>query len=198
MVLIDQGRCRGYRVCVKGCPYKKSMFRSTTRISEKCIACYPKAEQGLISQCFEMCIGKIRTQGFINPPEKADPSNPVDFLVHIKKVALPLYPQFGTEPNIYYIPPKHVPVNYLMQMFGPGAEKAVATYKKAKDDEELVGALLLAGSSPRIIRSFKVQNSIAIGYDASGHEVSRVPIKEPVVVRPHYDERLDVYRLDVT
>jgi nitrate reductase beta subunit len=31
VVLIDQKRCRGYRECNKGCPYKKTMFRSNTR-----------------------------------------------------------------------------------------------------------------------------------------------------------------------
>jgi nitrate reductase beta subunit len=33
-VLIDQSRCRGYKKCVEQCPYKKPMFRGTTRISE--------------------------------------------------------------------------------------------------------------------------------------------------------------------
>ena len=44
IVLIDQERCRGYRKCVEACPYKKSMYRPTTRTSEKCIACYPRVE----------------------------------------------------------------------------------------------------------------------------------------------------------
>ncbi len=32
IVLIDQKRCRGYRECVRGCPYKKSFFRENTVI----------------------------------------------------------------------------------------------------------------------------------------------------------------------
>ena len=44
IVLIDQKRCRGYRKCVEQCPYKKSMYRGETRMSEKCIACYPRVE----------------------------------------------------------------------------------------------------------------------------------------------------------
>jgi nitrate reductase beta subunit len=43
-VLIDQNRCRGYKKCVEQCPYKKPMYRGTTRVSEKCIACYPRIE----------------------------------------------------------------------------------------------------------------------------------------------------------
>ena len=44
IVLIDQERCRGYRKCVEGCPYKKTMYRGTTRTSEKCVGCYPRIE----------------------------------------------------------------------------------------------------------------------------------------------------------
>lgn len=198
IVLIDQIRCRGYKECVRGCPYKKAMFRPNTRISEKCVACYPKVEKGYVTQCIEMCIGKIRLQGWINTPEKADPTNPIDFIVHIKKVALPLYPQFGTEPNIYYIPPLKVPENFLKQIFGPDVELAKTNYKKAKDDKDLLGALLLSGCTPKIIESFKVSNDSAIGYDGRGHEIVRVPLTEPKAVRKRYDERLDVYRLSIT
>lgn len=41
-MLIDQSRCRGYRKCVEGCPYKKSHYRPTTRTSEKCLAYFPR------------------------------------------------------------------------------------------------------------------------------------------------------------
>jgi nitrate reductase beta subunit len=198
IVLIDQSRCRGIQACIKGCPYKKSMFRSVRWMSEKCIGCYPKTEQGLSPQCFEMCIGKIRINGFVSLPENANPENPIDLLVHVKKVALPLYPQFGTEPNVYYIPPIHVPINFLRQLFGPGARDALETYKRAIDDEELLGLLHLFGSSPKTIESFRVQGGEAIGYDRGGNEVTRVPIREPTSVRSRYDENLDVYRLDIT
>src|ERR1051326_798072 len=33
IVLIDQERCRGYRKCLEACPYKKSLYRGTTRTS---------------------------------------------------------------------------------------------------------------------------------------------------------------------
>ena len=35
-------------------------------------------------QCFVNCIGKIRLAGFLNTPDKANPENPLDYLVHIK------------------------------------------------------------------------------------------------------------------
>ena len=122
----------------------------------------------------------------------------MDYLVHIRKVALPLYPQFGTEPNVYYIPPIHVDPVFLRQMFGPGVGKAIETYKKAKDDPQLLGLLLLQGSSPTIIERFKVRDGIAIGYTDKGAEIVRVPLKEPLFVRPFKDVALDVFRHNTT
>jgi nitrate reductase beta subunit len=183
IVLIDQDRCRGYQECVAACPYKKSMFNIETRVSEKCIGCYPKIEQGLQTQCTTVCIGRLRLTDFVNTPDKADARNPADFLIHTRKVALPIYPQLGLEPNVYYIPPIHVPPKYLHQMFGPGVEEAIETYKNAKDDDELLGALMLFGSTEKIIYSFDVRGGVARGYDRKGDELVAVPLREPELVR---------------
>ena len=63
IVLLDQERCRGYRECVRACPYKKTMYNVATRISEKCIACFPLVEQGRQTHCVINCIGRIRING---------------------------------------------------------------------------------------------------------------------------------------
>ena len=194
IVLIDQLRCRGYRECVRSCPYKKPMFNVETRISEKCIGCYPKAEQGEMSQCVTNCIGKIRLNGFISHPDKSRKENPIDYLVHERKLALPLYPQFGTEPNLYYIPPIHTPLPYLEQMFGPGVGNAVQAYRNAKDDLTLKGLLVLFGSMEKILGSFKVDKNYAYGYDEKGNDVVKVPLTEPMYVRDFYDKKLNAYR----
>jgi nitrate reductase beta subunit len=198
IVLIDQQRCRGYRECVKGCPYKKVFFNSMTRVSEKCIGCYPAVENGRQSQCTITCIGKIRLNGFLSTPDRAREDNPMDYLIHIARIAKPLYPQFGLEPNVYYIPPVHVPPAYLTQMFGWGVEEAIKTYRRAKDDTKLLAALLLFGSTPDIIHRYKVEGRYAVGYDESGTEMVRVPLREPIVVRAVYDERHRAYRTNVT
>ncbi len=198
IVLIDQQRCRGYRECVKGCPYKKTFFNPMTRVSEKCIGCYPAVENGRQTQCTITCIGKIRMQGFITTPEQARADNPLDYLIHVAKVAKPLYPQFGLEANVYYIPPMHVPAPFLSQMFGHGVPEAIATYRKAKDDKKLLGALLLFGATPDIIHHYKVEGNHTIGYDESGAELVRVPLREPILVRAAYDERHEVYRSNTT
>lgn len=181
IVLLDQERCRGYRKCVEACPYKKTLYNAATRISEKCIACYPRIEQGTITRCIAACVGKIRLQGWIHLPENAKPDSPIDYLVHSAKVALPLYPQFGTEPNVYYIPPRWAPREYLRQMFGPDVDAAVERY--ANPTRELLGVLQLFGVTQKIISRFRVTEADAFGYDETGAEIAKVPINEPVLVR---------------
>jgi len=169
IVLIDQGRCRGYQECIKACPYKKTFYNAMTGTSEKCIACFPKIEMGMQPQCFVNCIGKIRCAGWISKPENAKRDNPIDFLVHVKKVALPLFPQFGLEPNVYYIPPVNVPRDFLLQMFGPNIDAALETYRNAPRDKDLSGLLTLFGSTERIIHRFKRRGETMYGYDDRGN-----------------------------
>lgn len=188
IVLIDQGRCRGYQECVKGCPYKKVYFNPMTGTSEKCIACFPKMEMGLQPQCFVNCIGKIRMAGYISKPEQARADNPIDYLVHVRKVALPLYPQFGLEPNVYYIPPVHVPPPFLRQMFGPGVDDAIKTYRNAANDSDLAGLLGLFGSTESVMTRWSRRGEEVTGADDKGTPLVRVPLREPVHIRPVQDK----------
>ncbi|MCV6604874.1 MAG: nitrate reductase subunit beta [Porticoccaceae bacterium] len=63
IVLIDQDKCRGWRMCISGCPYKKIYFNWKSGKSEKCIFCYPRIESGQPTVCSETCVGRIRYLG---------------------------------------------------------------------------------------------------------------------------------------
>jgi len=63
VVLIDQEKCRGWRMCVPACPYKKIYYNWSTGKSEKCIFCYPRIEAGEPTVCSETCVGRIRYIG---------------------------------------------------------------------------------------------------------------------------------------
>ena len=212
IVLIDQARCRGYRKCVEQCPYKKPMYRGTTRTSEKCIACYPRVEGTdplsdgvpMETRCMAVCPGKIRMNGLVSVGADGqwteDPKHPLYFLIKQEKIALPLYPQFGTEPNIYYIPPRWAPRAYLHQMFGPGVDAAIEKY--AAPSRELLAVLQLFRVTQRMIFRFEIEegplvletevngqpwkmyNDTAIGFDAKNREVARLSVVEPIHERP--------------
>jgi nitrate reductase beta subunit len=212
IVLIDQNRCRGYRKCVEQCPFKKPMYRSTTRISEKCIACYPRVEgkdpisggHPMETRCMAACVGQIRMQGLVkidgNGEWAKDRYHPLYYLVKVAKIALPLYPQFGTEPNGYYIPSRVAPRDYSKQMFGPGVDHAVELY--LAPDRETLAVMNLFRKTQKIIFKYGIQegpkvwetqingkhftmyNDTVIGYGKNGEELCRTTIEEPIHIRP--------------
>ena len=211
IVLIDQKRCRGYRKCVEQCPYKLPMFRGTTRVSEKCIACYPRIEgkdplsngDPLETRCMTVCVGQIRLQGLIQKNEDGswveDRENPLYYLIKVAKVALPLYSIFGTEPNGYYIPPRWAPRAYLRQMFGPGVDQAVERFMVP--DRETLAVMNLFRKHQNIIFKYKIEkgpkvfetqihgkkfelyNDTVIGYNNKGKELFRTTVEEPTYIR---------------
>lgn len=139
LVVIDQERCRGYRYCVKSCPYGKVYFNLQTGKSEKCIGCYPRVEKGVPPACVAQCVGKIRFVGY-----RDDKDGPIFKLVEQWKVALPLHAEYGTEPNVFYVPPMNVtpppfeedgrlsdkpriPLADLEALFGSGVNQALET-----------------------------------------------------------------------
>ncbi|MDG9670947.1 nitrate reductase subunit beta [Hahella sp. CR1] len=65
IVLIDQDKCRGWRMCVSACPYKKIYYNWKSGKSEKCIFCYPRIESGQPTVCSETCVGRIRYLGVL-------------------------------------------------------------------------------------------------------------------------------------
>jgi ethylbenzene hydroxylase subunit beta/complex iron-sulfur molybdoenzyme family reductase subunit beta len=79
------------------------------------------------------------------------------------QVALPLHPEYGTEPNVYYVPPlstfafddegrltdeMRIPVEILEEYFGPAVKKALQTLvserqrKKEGKSSELMDLLI--------------------------------------------------------
>ena len=65
IVLVDQDKCRGWRFCVSGCPYKKVYFNHRSGKAEKCTLCYPRIEAGQPTICSETCVGRIRYLGLL-------------------------------------------------------------------------------------------------------------------------------------
>jgi nitrate reductase beta subunit len=65
IVLVDQDRCRGWRFCVSGCPYKKVYFNHRTGKAEKCTFCFPRIEAGQPTICSETCVGRLRYLGVL-------------------------------------------------------------------------------------------------------------------------------------
>lgn len=151
IVLVDQKRCEGLRFCIAGCPYKKVYFNPKRFKSEKCIFCFPRIEKGLPPACAQQCVGRIRFVGYMD-----DEESQVYKLVHKFKVALPLHQEYGTEPNVFYIPPlpgppkfdkfgepipgsERIPVSYLEELFGPETKSALKRLQAEMDIRKETG-----------------------------------------------------------
>jgi nitrate reductase beta subunit len=65
IVLVDQDKCRSWRMCISSCPYKKVFYNWESGKAEKCTACYPRFEAGLPTVCSESCVGRIRYNGIM-------------------------------------------------------------------------------------------------------------------------------------
>ena len=65
IVLVNQDRCRGWRMCVSSCPYKKVYINHKTGKAEKCTFCFPRIEAGQPTVCAETCVGRLRYLGLI-------------------------------------------------------------------------------------------------------------------------------------
>jgi len=126
--------------------------------------------------------------------------NPLYYAIRVEQVALPLYPQWGTEPNGYYIPPRQAPRGYIRQMFGPGVDNAIEKY--LVPSRELLAVLQLWRASQQIIfrydvipgpkvfetqihgRKFEMYNDTVLGFNKSGKEAVRQQVEEPIYIRP--------------
>jgi nitrate reductase beta subunit len=151
-----------------------------------------------------VCPGKIRLNGLVSIADNGvwaeDRYHPLYYMIRMEKVALPLYPQFGTEPNIYYIPPRWAPRAYLHQMFGPGVDEAIARY--TAPSRELLAVMQLFRVTQKMIFRYEIEegplvheaevngkpwqmyNDTVIGFDAKGREAVRISVVEPIHERP--------------
>ncbi len=129
LVLRDEDACAGSQQCARACPYKKIYFNEARNVSQHCIGCFPRIEQGVAPACVRQCPGRAAFVGFLD-----DQASYTNKLVNKWKVALPLHPEMGTGPNVYYVPPlspsplredgsydeagSRIPLSYLEELFG--------------------------------------------------------------------------------
>ena len=101
---------------------------------EMCDFCVMRIEKDFAPVCAKSCPSRGMYFGYLNDPESF-----VYKLVRQYKVAVGLRPDFGTEPNVYYVPPfvrpiqldadnrpsdeTDIPIDLLRTYFGPETER---------------------------------------------------------------------------
>ena len=99
-VLLDEEKCDGCQACLGACPYGAIDFSDTREKAEKCNLCIHRIEKGLEPFCVICCEGQAIQFGDIN-----DPDSPLSPMVRSGE-AFCLKPDEGTQPAVYYLPPK--------------------------------------------------------------------------------------------
>jgi nitrate reductase beta subunit len=160
IITIDPEGCFDCGVCVASCPYKIPMENIATQAYEMCDFCVSRVDRGYAPVCAKSCPARAMYFGYLDDQESY-----VSKLVNEYKVALPLRPDFGTKPNVFYIPPfvrpnklgpdheilpeKDLPVEVLRQYFGPDVDQALATLNEHREaagngeESELMDMLII-------------------------------------------------------
>ena len=145
---------------MKGCPYKEIYTNPMRNVAQKCDACVQRTDREVAPACVRQCPGRCIWVGYLD-----DAEGPVYKLVNNWKVALPLHAEFGTKPNVYYVPPlspprldgdgnvdsseRRIPVDYLRSLFGPEVDNALTCLndeigkKHRKEESELMDILIV-------------------------------------------------------
>jgi dimethyl sulfoxide reductase iron-sulfur subunit len=122
IVMQDPDKCIGCRTCMAACPYHVKVFnwrepdtlidldgehlgyfavaQRPRHVAEKCTLCVERVDAGLLPACVAACPANVRTFGDLN-----DPGSEVSRLIR-ERHGFQLKPEFGTDPNIWYLPPR--------------------------------------------------------------------------------------------
>lgn len=162
VVTIQESKCHecADHLCMNGCPYKEAFWNPEAKAAQKCQACLPRLEKGIAPACVRQCPARMMWVDYAGNRDGA-----VHKLVNEWKVALPLHPEFGTQPNVFYVPPlapprigadgrpdvsqPRIPNEYLKSLFGSQVENALGTLKeemakrRAKKESALMDILIV-------------------------------------------------------
>ncbi len=188
IVLRDEEVCQGSRFCMEACPYKKVYFNYARNVAQHCIMCFPRLEEGVAPVCARQCPGRLAFVGYLD-----DEDGPIHKLVNEWGVALPLHSEYGTGPNIFYIPPlsphplredmsidydtPRIPPEYLESLFGPKVHQALG---KIQTEMEAVRG----GGSSEILDTLIVYNWLDLfgPFTTDPSTLSRPPEQVPVEI----------------
>ncbi|MFZ0888391.1 MAG: 4Fe-4S dicluster domain-containing protein [Candidatus Binataceae bacterium] len=147
IVVIDAASCDECALCVAACPYKIPMENLEAGTFEMCDFCISRVEHEYAPVCAKSCPARGMYFGYLDDEESFTAK-----LVKKYKVALPLRPDYGTEPNVYYVPPfirpnrlgagnqpeqdVDIPIELLRTYFGAEVDQAIATLREHREKAE--------------------------------------------------------------
>lgn len=153
IVTIRETACPDCRdaVCIDACPYKEISWDPARRAARKCDFCLFRLERSVAPACLRQCPGRHMWIDYLENQDGV-----VHKLVTTWQVALPLHPEWGCEPSVYYVPPlspprmqeveagvldvadgdePRIPIDYLRSLFGERVEEALMRLKEEREKQ---------------------------------------------------------------
>jgi Fe-S-cluster-containing dehydrogenase component len=100
VVVLNQDLCTLCKNCLDACPYNIIVLNEKENIAEKCNLCSHRIDQGLEPFCVICCEGQAMHFGDFNDP------NSVVTKIISEKDTFRLKIEEGTNPSVYYCPPR--------------------------------------------------------------------------------------------
>lgn len=102
IVVINQEKCNGCKLCMQVCPYDALYFDEERRVVDKCDFCADRFDHGLEPACVATCMSRAIAFGDLD-----DPDSEVSRLVERDDVKpdRPLFPPYFSQvfkPSVYY------------------------------------------------------------------------------------------------
>jgi len=99
-VVLNEGLCTKCQACLTACPYNSIFYNREKDLVEKCNLCAQRIDQGLEPFCVVCCEGQALHFGDLN-----DPNSEISQII-ANQETFQLKPEAGTNPSVYYCPPK--------------------------------------------------------------------------------------------
>jgi Fe-S-cluster-containing dehydrogenase component len=106
IVLVDEDKCIGCKLCSWACPYGAREFDSEVGVMKKCTLCIDRIynqnldEADRVPACVAACPTSARHFG-----DLGDPNSPISLLV-AERGGVDLMPEMGYRPTNKYLPPR--------------------------------------------------------------------------------------------
>lgn len=98
IVVLDDKKCIGCRMCMLACPYNARWYNEEKGIVDKCNFCLDRLEEKKEPMCSAVCPTDCRVFGDLNDRN----SDAFNLLAKAKRTWT-LRPEMGTEPNVFYV-----------------------------------------------------------------------------------------------
>lgn len=152
LVLVDEAICAGCddQACIQACPYKEVYWNAVRTTAQKCDGCVSRLADSVAPACVRQCPGRAIWVDYLDAEDGA-----VRKLVAEYQVALPLHSEYGTKPNVYYVPPlappaidedgeivdgsERIPREDLRRLFGAEVDQAIRTLQAEREKNQSTG-----------------------------------------------------------